>query len=1128
LQQGAVAGNEANGGASFALGGSGTSLTLAALMAGGSKSNVRLDASQTIREDESFHDDEDDNKQKRDFQKSIPMNLNSQYFYSQQQQQRQEEFEDEHDDDDDRYPRTTRGGTDRKPLRMPRDKTEEERLREREKKLACLPKLSETKALVEKRRHDYLELFQDDYQKYEYKPMGLLACCFLCIVIATGLGVGGYFLVKSLEEEPTEWVPGSGGSSTAAPTVEPFTVDDLPDYTQEALSNPISDQATALNWLLDDPNFENYSVDEKLKRFALQTIYASTGGSAWGRTDGFVLPNSAYEMSSECEFPYYICPGPDVNNGIYGTVAPDNITRPPTSTRPPVELDIDTTPTSSPTRIVTNSTDPPTETNATPVTFPSLPDASDTDTTNNNNNVESNQTQRLLFTGAFGNGATLNLTNQGLLQGTLPPEIGLLTGLQHVHAAKNPGLIGSIPKSIRNWEDFLFSLELPENALTGSMPTGIGQLRHVRTLHLNDNKLTGRIPSSLSLLSQLTSLQLQNNLLSGTLPPEVASYPYVHIANMANNRITGPLPTFFHPRSLASQVREIILNTNSFTGTIPSELGGLTNLEVLRLHDNPNLQAQSVVPTELCDLMTNKKLRVLSVDCLNIICPCPQCECPTGGTPRIDNLITILPNYTVEAIVNSPPEGSRNRTAQAQAYSWLQADPAVNTYSIEKQQQRFALATLYFETTQPPNFTGWDTFDKWITYDEGNECDWQQTAGTLARKNDSATDNLAPCFETTTPTLAGAVSIFDAFQSLRLPSNSLNGTIPPEIAELIHLRVLELHDNNLQGSIPVYINRMTALEILDLENTGMTGTFPTELAQLPLLRQLYLAQNALNGTLPTEIALMTTLETLQLSLNEFTGTLITELGLLSNSLDRLYLTGNGLAGAFPVETFRQLTNLEELYLDSNELIGNLNDFPYQEIRNLSHLVLSDNLFVGTLSTIIGEIPGLSVLALEKNQIEGTIPSEIAKLSNTLQILRLSGNLFTGEIPSDMGLLTELIEFRADFAQLRGSLPPDIALARQLRSLSLSTNRLTDTIPPEIGFMPRLTRLNLDHNDFRGQLPVALGFLSNSLTWLDCSWNALTGTIPTDLAFLKKLEWLYLERNVRFDWLLFLFAVDFCC
>ena len=50
------------------------------------------------------------------------------------------------------------------------------------------------------------------------------------------------------------------------------------------------------------------------------------------------------------------------------------------------------------------------------------------------------------------------------------------------------------------------------------MPTDLGSIATLQTLHLANNSLTGNIPTTLVDLSNLTSLSLAGNRLSGCIP----------------------------------------------------------------------------------------------------------------------------------------------------------------------------------------------------------------------------------------------------------------------------------------------------------------------------------------------------------------------------------------------------------------------------------------------------------------------------------------------------------------------------------------------------------------------------------------------------------------------------------
>jgi hypothetical protein len=66
------------------------------------------------------------------------------------------------------------------------------------------------------------------------------------------------------------------------------------------------------------------------------------------------------------------------------------------------------------------------------------------------------------------------------------------------------------------------------------------------------------------------------------------------------------------------------LNWNYLTGTIPSELGLLTNAAAINLIGNALV---GVVPQEVCDLIANNGTKV-HVDCKATNCTC-GCECFT-------------------------------------------------------------------------------------------------------------------------------------------------------------------------------------------------------------------------------------------------------------------------------------------------------------------------------------------------------------------------------------------------------------------------------------------------------------------------------------------------------------------
>ena len=143
-------------------------------------------------------------------------------------------------------------------------------------------------------------------------------------------------------------------------------------------------------------------------------------------------------------------------------------------------------------------------------------------------------------------------------------------------------------------------------------------------------------------------------------------------------------------------------------------------------------------------------------------------------------------------------------------------------------------------------------------------------------------------------------------------------SLPPDIARLSHLKVLDLSANKLR-SIPPEISRLSRLEVLTLYRNQLSQ-IPPELGALPSLKSLRLDNNQLTA-IPPELGNLSSLQTLYLNDNRLGGPIPPELGNLSN-LKALKLENNRLGGPIPPELGR-LSNLTWLDLSGNQLSGPL-------------------------------------------------------------------------------------------------------------------------------------------------------------------------------------------------------------
>jgi len=88
---------------------------------------------------------------------------------------------------------------------------------------------------------------------------------------------------------------------------------------------------------------------------------------------------------------------------------------------------------------------------------------------------------------------------------------------------------------------------------------------------------------------------------------------------------------------------------------------------------------------------------------------------------------------------------------------------------------------------------------------------------------------------------------------LDLSNSGLEGSIPPEIGNLINLTKLKLYNNQLTGEIPSEIGNLTNLAYLYLYTNQLTGSIPSEIGNLTNLTYLKLSSNQLTGEIPESI-----------------------------------------------------------------------------------------------------------------------------------------------------------------------------------------------------------------------------------------------------------------------------------
>ncbi|KAL2341485.1 hypothetical protein Fmac_009425 [Flemingia macrophylla] len=159
---------------------------------------------------------------------------------------------------------------------------------------------------------------------------------------------------------------------------------------------------------------------------------------------------------------------------------------------------------------------------------------------------------------------SISLASMGL-SGQLTSDIGSLTELEILDLSYN-------------------------NNLTGPLPSGIGNLRKLKNLSLNLNDFSGTIPAAIGNLSNLYWLDLADNRLEGPIPISNGTTPGLDMMHhtkhfhFGGNKLNGSIPSELFSSEMT--LIHVLFESNLFTGSIPSTLGLVKSLEVVRLDGN--------------------------------------------------------------------------------------------------------------------------------------------------------------------------------------------------------------------------------------------------------------------------------------------------------------------------------------------------------------------------------------------------------------------------------------------------------------------------------------------------------------------------------------------------------------
>ncbi|KAK4275549.1 hypothetical protein QN277_018609 [Acacia crassicarpa] len=426
---------------------------------------------------------------------------------------------------------------------------------------------------------------------------------------------------------------------------------------------------------------------------------------------------------------------------------------------------------------------------------------------------------------------------------------------------------------LSDFSDFrqLYSLDLSNNKLKGSIPDWIGQLDSLGDLDLSNNSFHGSFPSN---LVNFSYLDISFNDLSGTLPkilgrnesigadrrPEIflssnkfkGQLPQVsdtvYALDLADNSFSGPLSSLLCDHSDINSLSYLDLSNNYLTQELPDCWSNWTFLSDIFLGNN---QLVGQVPLAMGSSL--RYLRALDL----------QNNGFSGHIPWTFHECTSLLLINLEG---------NNFSGSIQ--TWMPQNVSV-----------VILRSNQFSGTIPPQLC---TLSKLIVLDLANN----KLSGSIPR-----------CLSIIT----GFSSVLDEWY-LRLDINRFHQRETMPLRRYLKidlhtkgqqleyqknlrlLRIIDLSANKLSGEIPVQLFKLTKLNSLNLSNNHLIGDIPNQIGELKDLESLDFSNNHLHGNIPQSMSSLSFLSVLNLSHNNFSGKI--PLGTQLQGFDAWSYTGN--------------------------------------------------------------------------------------------------------------------------------------------------------------------------------------------------------------------------------------------
>ncbi|XP_031100729.1 receptor kinase-like protein Xa21 [Ipomoea triloba] len=399
------------------------------------------------------------------------------------------------------------------------------------------------------------------------------------------------------------------------------------------------------------------------------------------------------------------------------------------------------------------------------------------------------------------------------LIGSIPSRIFNISGLYIVSLEAN-NLSGKILSSLEMNVPTLIGISVALNKLSGNMPSFLVNASKLEFLDISVNEFSGFIPSSLGDLRSLESLNLEGNNLHSPLSSRfdkrlsfissLTKCRKLRKLSFSENYLNGILPSSIG--NFSSELEILGLGGCEIMGSIPPEIGNLSNILILHLEEN-NLEA--FIPTSMKRL---SKVQILALHGNKLQGSIPLELCYLLNLGKLDLQSNRLNGKIPDCLGN----------ITSLRYFYLNSNNLTSTIPVSL----WSLKDLLELDLSSNSINGL------LSFEIGN-------LKSLILMDLSANQIMGNI-----PSTLGALQML---QNLSLANNHLQGLIPKSLGNMLNLVELDLSLNNLLGEIPKSFEKLLHLKLFNVSYNKLSGEVPSGGPFANFTNQSFMSNQALCG-----------------------------------------------------------------------------------------------------------------------------------------------------------------------------------------------------------------------------------------------------------------------------------------